>query len=943
MKAAEVKVRERPIDFSDWRRALPWVLLMEVIYLVPYCFRQGGVAGKYIWDEHCVAHTYPAAWLARQEVLGGFFPLWNPFSGCGLPLLGNTLDETILPYALVKYLFPFPLGLNVYLALKLFIALTGAFGLGLSLSGSRRGGLIAAALYGFTGFITLNINSVIGTTFVLPWCLFGLHRLALRPSFNSFLITTLAFGMILLGGNPQTPYQAALMGYGLYLAALLSRRTAFSLSRYFLLPGFAAAPGLALALPQLLPFVEYLSRAFSHHFPGYGQLHLDPRGIIGVMSPLWNPALVNMDRAFFTSPYQVLAEAFSKGTNFSNTTIPVPFEHLGLAAVFFLLLALRNLKKLPAEAAYFAAVVIACLGLAFGLFPFSLIARVPPFDQVSNWRFTTFPSGLACSALAAMLLPRMQMPEIRKTIVPCLAALAFIAAVGMALVASQAGLALKSLLILGPTLGVLVLLALLAAAVWIKRPEPLIAFCFLELFLYDRVTDRSLLPHPFNALKDPKAVTQCVPADPQYRFLASGDILHPSLGMFLGRYDFRSYEMIFPDDFVQWLAAVNNWDDLEAVKYYMTHYYFAPETRALASPELAKASLRSALSEDFLDPSPLDFSLFDKSRTISPGPEYIHPARETIFGADLSGWFQHAPSLITLSEINFSGDYMQDGLDSLAWEASVAMSPSCWKDLQGDGVTMQILGAVFPKDYFFRNGLSSPSSTPALVYSRYLDPRRRPNEQRWIPLRLAIGEWEYPLKAEVLPGPRDNRRSDYALWMDFHDAGGREENEFFWKPLTRGPVKCYQSQVALPRLRVAGAVKKIETFCSCLDLAGPGNEAWPASELIVDESGGEWPAGRGEVKKVEWGANRIGAEAAMEAEGTVVLADTFYPGWEARIDGRETRIYRANCVFRAVRVPAGRHEVEFRFAPRSFRIGLWAGVVGWLVLIAVMMKSKSRD
>jgi hypothetical protein len=292
-------ISSRPLSLADWRRALPWLVLMDVLYFALYLDQPGNVSLKYCWDELGVSHVYPTVWLARSEVLSGFFPLWNPMTGCGLPILANTLDETIMPWSVIKYLLPFPLGYNLYIAAKLMIALTGTFALARRLGAPRNGAILAAVIYGFTGFLMINVNNVIGTAFVLPWCLFSMHRLAMVPTIASAGLVALSFGLSLLGGNPQIPLQALIMGYGLYVLMLYCRRTPISLGKYVLLPAAPVAAGALLAMPQLLPFAEYLLQSFSHHVPGYGQLHLDPRGVIAVMAPFWSFGIFMMGATEF--------------------------------------------------------------------------------------------------------------------------------------------------------------------------------------------------------------------------------------------------------------------------------------------------------------------------------------------------------------------------------------------------------------------------------------------------------------------------------------------------------------------------------------------------------------------------------------------------------------------------------------------------------------------
>lgn len=62
------------------------------------------------------------------------------------------------------------------------------------------------------------------------------------------------------------------------------------------------------------------------------------------------------------------------------------------------------------------------------------------------------------------------------------------------------------------------------------------------------------------------------------------------------------------------------------------------------------------------------------------------------------------------------------------------------------------------------------------------------------------------------------------------------------------------------------------------------------------------------------------------SDGWLVVRDTWYPGWIARVDGNPVPIARADYLFRAVKVPAGKHLVEFVYNPDSFTNGFWVSL-----------------
>ena len=79
----------------------------------------------------------------------------------------------------------------------------------------------------------------------------------------------------------------------------------------------------------------------------------------------------------------------------------------------------------------------------------------------------------------------------------------------------------------------------------------------------------------------------------------------------------------------------------------------------------------------------------------------------------------------------------------------------------------------------------------------------------------------------------------------------------------------------------------------------------------------------------------VTVHASLNGSGILVLADSYYPGWKAYVDGTEQVIRRANLFFRAVPLASGNHTVEFRYEPRSFAIGLAVSTATLLLIMIV--------
>ena len=112
----------------------------------------------------------------------------------------------------------------------------------------------------------------------------------------------------------------------------------------------------------------------------------------------------------------------------------------------------------------------------------------------------------------------------------------------------------------------------------------------------------------------------------------------------------------------------------------------------------------------------------------------------------------------------------------------------------------------------------------------------------------------------------------------------------------------------------------------------------PLQTAIVETSEAPGSFAAGKVEVISYAPATIQLRTHAEGESFLVAADTWYPGWEAAIDGQPARLYIADVAFRGLRVPAGDHQVDMHFVPR---ILYRSGVISLLALVAVALALRA--
>ncbi len=98
-----------------------------------------------------------------------------------------------------------------------------------------------------------------------------------------------------------------------------------------------------------------------------------------------------------------------------------------------------------------------------------------------------------------------------------------------------------------------------------------------------------------------------------------------------------------------------------------------------------------------------------------------------------------------------------------------------------------------------------------------------------------------------------------------------------------------------------------------------------------------------EVVITDYKPSVVEIEAKLASNGLLVLLDSWYPGWQVYVDGRQEPIMRANYFAQAVYLEAGSHTVQFIYRPLSFRGGLILSVGGLLIIITATWFDTRRN
>jgi len=88
------------------------------------------------------------------------------------------------------------------------------------------------------------------------------------------------------------------------------------------------------------------------------------------------------------------------------------------------------------------------------------------------------------------------------------------------------------------------------------------------------------------------------------------------------------------------------------------------------------------------------------------------------------------------------------------------------------------------------------------------------------------------------------------------------------------------------------------------------------------------------IRQTKYAATALSYISKSKTDQLTVFSEIYYPeGWNCYVDGKQMETIRANYILRAVKIPKGKHQIEWKFEPKAFQTGSNVSFAGSSLLL----------
>ena len=158
-------------------------------------------------------------------------------------------------------------------------------------------------------------------------------------------------------------------------------------------------------------------------------------------------------------------------------------------------------------------------------------------------------------------------------------------------------------------------------------------------------------------------------------------------------------------------------------------------------------------------------------------------------------------------------------------------------------------------------------------------------------------------------------------------------------------IKIYQNLGTMPRASLFNKVEVIKNKEYYMNkIMSPNFNI--REKLIINEDFDEKldvvPFNGDEIDITAFHPNYITLDVNNPGNSVLFMSEIYYPEWKVKVDGKETKIYKADGLFRAVYLTKGNHHIKFYYSPKLLYIGSIISFVTILSLIILIIREKNK-
>jgi Bacterial membrane protein YfhO len=880
--------------------------------------------------------------LTGRMISQGVLPLWNPFIFAGMPLLASIYPGVLYPFNWIFAVLSPGVAMQLVTITTYHIALIGAYCYARSLSVSRLGAMATGMIYAFGGYMVMSMGqtSNIATAAWLPWILLSIERLSQSESWISrwrwITFGSFAIALQFFGGVPQVTWYTALVAgaYSLFIFFSRSDRLPF-------LAGIAvmAIAGGLLSAIQLLPLRELQLQGARAGitYETFATYSFPPRQMLALVFPYFFGGAA-------LPPYRI--------PYWGDWGIFITGGYTGLIGLALAIAAL--LKQRRRVVWFWGVVAVASLLLSFGdhlpLGLNRLLHAMPVYGLFRASFRHMFEFTFAVAVLAGIGLQKIAQLEKRDArriavlssvalsavVVLTWIAYTFAAQDWMQSVSRSAGISsLRNPEAFVP----LVFLALSVMVIFgyarFRTPSwgaALLLVLFCDLASYGQVLEWRIMKLSVNETlrDDPPTVKFIKAREPvPYNFR----VLSHSPDAFGQNYDLLNFPNL---SIARGLQSVNGYDMLQMSRparamgeMTPSGYVQLPASFGLTDQAFNLLNVKYLLWEGNLTAGPVAYRNVRFSER--PLGLQLKPGDRLEFEAN----GLTADELAVVSTLTNSGTIVE-GTGVVKVRIHAKDGRMFEREIQAGRDTSEWAFDRADVRASIRHGRAEVvESWPAGGF----DGHRYLARIRFDRAEIARVELEYARPdADIL-----------IMRASWYDSVNHVSTPVDYRPLpperwrklaTFGTVDVYENQHVMPRTWFVDRVQSMTEPEAAEWIRNPDFKPAEVAALTPDiarkqeftlPSAGKSSNAVASITRYD--PQRIEIQTANDQSGFLVLSEVSYPGWEARVDGQPTNVYRTNYILRGISVPPGKHHVEFRFRSRSFHQGAVLSGLGGLMLL----------